>query len=386
MSSVKPVIRCSNLDRLLSCSGSRTMDARLDSLLDLGGEGGDAMTWRGNWCHYESARRLVVEHGAIAPDGLELPRNPRIYVPSEWDKRTVDWYVSNVLLLTPEDHAIFVERHITKGFPRFILSGHIDTDTISANGEEFTIDDDKTGPNEVDHAESNWQLSGYAVLLKHKVPTLKRGTVRIFQRDAEIPITEAPVDDLDMLTGFIERRINAALDAPYTLTTGYKQCRLCDPMIFCPTIRREIRFMQEILSAEEIEALKVTPDLKDLAEICAAGRAVAGPIERLMKILKERIQNEGPVVLADGTQVRIVEEDGRRSVSNTKIAFEFAKETLGEDKAWETLTISLKDLEDCLVETGLQRTSKTADSAQGWIKEKLSHLITRATVKKLKFT
>jgi hypothetical protein len=397
----KPVIRCSGLDRLLFCSGSRELENRLRAALaeivDLSdGVEGDEMTWRGNWCHWKSASILVRDHGAVAVDGLEPPSLPAGWAPDKWDERSAEWFVNNAIAETPEDHAIFVEHRLTIEFPRFWLTGQIDSYSTNPDGTEFIICDQKSGPNEVDHAEENWQLMGYAVLLKRHLANAKRGTLKILQRAATIPITSAEVEDLDLLAPYLEEKINAALDAALALETGYKACRLCPCIEFCPALELEIIRLKLLLTKEQLDALKVTPDLRQLAEVAAQGRAVAGPITRLLAALKARVAAEGPVVLKDGTSVSIEEGLGDRSITNVKVAFAFVSEKLippgmpdevGEDAAWDTLRMSLGDVEDKLVNTGMQRTSKKPDvpNAERWIKDNLGHLITRPKQSTLKF-
>ena len=382
---MKPVIRVSSLDRLLSCPGSRTLIDRLNnSLLDFT-EGGDAMTWRGNWCHWASARRLVAEHGATAPDGLAAPALPMDWKPAPWDEAAVDWYVGNVVVGTPDDHAILVEHRIIEEFPRFTLSGQLDCYTLSPNREEFTIDDLKSGVNEVDHAEVNWQLAGYAFLLKTRFPALKRGKLRIFQRASSVPISEVEVDDLDQLVSAMEARINVALDAYLNLETGYKQCRLCPCVEFCPALSAEIEAMKLLLTIEQVELIKVTQDLKSLGDLAQRCRAIAGPGDRIIDEFKARLEAQGRVELTDGTVAELVTVNGRRTVTAPQTAYEFAKNQLGEDAAWRTLSMSLSSLEDELVESGLKRTSKKEASASSWINDNLSHLVVRPQLKQLKF-
>lgn len=386
---MKPTIRCSGLDRRLNCPGSATLEQKLrDETLDLGGVGeGDAMTWRGNWCHYESAMRLHRDQGAVIQGILPPPVLPAGWQPTPWDERLVEWYLANLLADTPEDHAFFVESYYEAEFERFKLTGHLDVHTMNPDCTAADIDDLKSGENMVDAAEENWQLLGYAILLKRRYPTLKHVRARIFQRSAEIPITEVLIDFDDGvdLQAFLERKINAALDNAYCLETGYKQCRLCPCVDFCPAIYLELEHMKMILSEEEVANLKVVPDLKVLAATAAAGRAVAGPIEHLLQTLKDRIELEGPTQLPDGTPVRIVEAPGRRNVTHVNAAFIVVASKIGEDAAWDTLSLSLTEVEDKLVDTGMKRTSKKTESAKGWIDEHMNHLITRPTIKKLVF-
>lgn len=383
----KPVIRCSSLDRLLGCNGSRLLLEKIDtdSVDVFGMPSGDAMTWRGNWVHFDSAFRLVMEHGAIGRPGK--PDLPPGWAPTIWDERASEWFVSNVIVLTPEDHQLYVETRYTMEFPRFILTGQIDVHSVNQARTEFTIADDKTGPNRVDHAEENWQLCGYAVLLKNEVPTLERGKIRILQKAVDEPITEADVDQLDGLADYLEAEINKALDNALLLNTGYKQCRLCEGIYVCPALYEEIKAMQLLLTPEKLEQLHSVPDLNELAEICARGRAIAGPISKLLDRLKARLTGSTPVVLKDGTSVSVTTEFGKRVITHPKAGFLVAEDLVGEDAAWETLSMSLSALEDKLVESGMQRGSKKpeVETAQSVIKIRFAHLIERKTHKELSF-
>ncbi len=395
---MKPVIRCSGLDRLLSCPGSRTLEALipLDFTFDATG---DEMTWRGNWIHADSAYKLVKFHGALAPDGLSEPSIPKGWTPKPWDERASDWYVAQIVALTPPDHVIVVEKRFTVEFARFKLTGQLDCYTMSPDGTYFVINDDKSGTNIVDHAESNWQLAGYATLLKRYFPRARAGKLQILQKASDDPVTTVDVEDLDTLVEYMERRINEALDAPFTVETGYKACRLCPCIEFCPALDEEITEMKKILTPAQVDALKVTPNLAELAEIAARGRAIAGPIERLLATLKDRVIAEGAVVLKDGTQVTVNEELGNRTVTSPQIALEFAADKLGKllektdstsdpmDLAWQTMKMSLAELEDLLAEQGMQRKSKKegVETVETWIRDTLGHLITRPPVQKMRF-
>ncbi|MCW5548612.1 MAG: DUF2800 domain-containing protein [Opitutaceae bacterium] len=385
---MKPVIRCSSLDRLLSCPGSFTLEALESDRLDIfAGPSGNEMTWRGNWCHHQAALRLVKQHGAIPPpNGLPPPVLPKLWQPSPWDERTVSWYLSHLLTKIPDDHAIYVERHATLEFERFILSGHIDEYDINPEGTVFNLNDLKTGVSIVDIADENWQLLGYIVLLKSLHPRLKSGTARIFQPMADDPITEGEVHDIDAVVGYLEEKINTALDNLHTLQTGYKQCRLCPAALYCPAIKEEIAAMKLTLTPETIASIKTDLPTPELAKLATAARTLKGPIDKIMESFKERVTAEGSVTLEDGTVAQIVDTPGDRVIANTQVAFEFAKNKVGEDAAWRSTKISLTKLEDELVETGMKRTSKKSESAQSWIRDNLGHLITRPTQKTLRFS
>jgi len=392
-SSSKPIIRCSELEQLLGCAGSRTLKQHILAQLgpDAFARSGDAMTWRGNYCHYRSAKRLIDEFGATCPDGLEPPVLAADWTPVVWDDRSADWFVESVLGDTADDWSLFVEHRITVEFDRFVLTGQIDCYGISPDGDLFQIDDQKTGPVPVTHAEENWQLAGYATLLKKMFPRLRGGDARIRQRGVDEEVTSVHVDDLDAVVAYLEDSINSALDRALELETGYKQCRFCPAHLICPALRKEIARMKHLLSSEEVKALKVTPDLMQLGVIARDARAIKGPCERIVDTFKEQLEAAGgSIVLPDGQTAEIVEKPGPRTITNPKVAHALATHKLGdEDDAWKAMEVSLGELEDQLVKVaGMQRTSKKPDveTAQSWIRNSLAHITVRSTQKQLQFS
>ena len=385
---MKPVIRCSSLDRLLGCSGSRTLVGLIDAAtVDIGEADGDEMTWRGNWAHYEAALRLIREHGAIGkPD---LPVLPLSFTPDDRDRAMVAWYVESVLSTLPADHQPYVETRVTMEFPRFFLTGQIDAHSVNPDITAFTLEDLKTGMFEVDHAEDNWQLTGYATLVKYAHPTLRSGVIRIHQKHAETPVTEAIVENLDGLATYLEGKINASLDAFLALETGHKQCRLCPAIFFCPAIDAELTAMKYLLTEDEIGKLNTLPSLKDFAQVAARAHAIGGPAKKIIERLRERIDTEGPVVIADGTTIKLVEENGARAILHTRAAHLVVAAKIGEDAAWDALSISPSDIEDQLHKSGAVKfkdsKSDPANSAKGWVRQNMGHLITQPKIKKLKF-
>lgn len=386
----KPVIRCSSLDRLLSCPGSRTLiDKIVWASLDLGEEVGHAMTWRGNWCHWEAARRLIIEHAAFSDGPLQPPTLPIGWVPTKWEYRSVDWFMSNLLAVTPPDHAFHVERALRWETATFILEGHIDVFSLNPEVTEVHWNDQKAGLGEVDAADINWQIGGYGALLKANYPTLKRGTARILQRSAERPVSEVEIDDMDRLLPFLEARINEALGNAYQLSTG-KHCLYCDALIMCASdgaVRQELEVMKLLLTPEKVEAMKVVPAIAELAELAHRCKLIQGPSEKIVEAFRDRLAGEPGQQVAFGNMVaRITETPGRRTVTNTKAAFDLATTMLPEEVLWDSLAMSLGELEDLLVEhRKMKRTSKKDESAESWIKNNMAHLIERQTNQTLKF-
>lgn len=385
---IKPIVRCSSLDRLLSCPGSLTLEAITNSLVTIFDNevDGNAMTWRGNWCHHRSAKRLVDEFGAFAPEGLPPPILPEKWQPRPWDFRTVEWYISNLTETIPNDHVIFVEQEFKREFPRFILTGHIDEYDINAEKTLFSINDLKTGVADVDIADENWQLAGYATLLQAKYPTLKRGVARIWQRTTTASMSEAEIKDLNAVAALIESKVNEALDNLYLLQTG-KQCTNCAAIKSCPCLSAEIDFMKLTLTPEQLAEINANPDITVLGELAARARSIQGPIKRIIDDFKEQLEASGQdkLDLANGVTAELVPTFGDREITNLEVAMAFAVDKIGPAATMRTLSMSLSKLEDELVDTGMKRTSKKTESASGWIKDTLGHLITRKPTKTLKF-
>lgn len=380
---MKPTVRSSSLDALLVCHGQGTLLQKLaDETIDLGEES-NFMAARGTWCHYQAALILIRDHGAIGVN--EVPRLPKTFKPSIWDERLVDWYIAKLLENTPPDHAFSVEEAYAIEFPRFILSGHIDVNSMNSDETEAEISDLKTGLVEVDIAEDNWQLLAYAVLLKNKYPTLKKVTARIYQKTAEIPVSEVEIDNLEHAASFLESKINFALDHPLTLETNPK-CRYCKAIAFCPAYDAELAEMQLTITPEELAKIKVAPSLAELAMFVKRVKLIAASEDKLVEKLKERIEIEGDCVLPDGTTARLVDGFGPRKVIQTQAAHMLLADKVGEEGSWEAVEFSVGAAEDALVNHAkLQRSSKKPGvaTAENWIKETIGHLITRNPTKKL---
>lgn len=383
-----PSIRTSSLDRLLGCNGSPTLIAvALKDAIDTGDEGGSWVTWRGNWCHWRAAVRLVEEHGALTDGPIPLPNVPASFKPTKWDELLVEWYLVTLLGLTPPDHVFHVERELVWRNGRFELTGHIDVFSISPSGEEIQWNDLKTGLVEVDQAELNWQIGGYGALLKIKYPNVKRGTARIFQRHADQPVSEVEIDDMDRIVPFMFGKISEALDRPYHISTG-KYCGYCPAILFCPAIRKEIEEMEMILTKAEVEALTAVPDIKELGVLAQRVRLLSSPLEKIVEGFRERLAKlpGGNLVLPNGTIARLTVEPGRRTITSTKAAFDLASTKVDPDALWEAMSMSITALEDVLHEHGgMKRTSKTEESAQSFIRGSMKHLMEQGTVTKLKF-
>lgn len=403
-----PKIRCSSLDKILTCTGSPTLEALLGAaIVD---DGGHAVQWAGSWCHHHSARRLRDEFGAIGePDPLTIPET---FQPSGYDEWVVEWYVNRVTRLVPSNWATFIEREVKRVFPlprpvtmtdpttgqpvlvtHFELTGHIDHSAVSPCRTQAIIDDLKRGYEVVDAAEFNWQVAGYCALLEGEIPTLTKALLRIHQPAAPERTTEAPVTNIKALVSALVNAVNVALEKPYTLTTG-KACKYCkaavarvgDKFFVCPTLKKDLLTMQETLTKDMIDSLANFADLQDFGELTSHVRKLQYPSKRLIDTFKAALEAAGgKAELKDGTIAQIIEEEGPRKIADVQTAHEQLSGRVGIHAAWKTLEMSIGSVEEQLVAAGMQKTSKKpgVENAKGWIEQNLT--VTRKPQKTLVF-
>gem|GEM_PF-6482870 len=339
---------------------------------------GHAAQWAGSWCHYEGARRLVEEFGAVGL--VEKPELPENFKPSGYDEWVVEWYIARVLEMTPRDYALFVEQEVSIEFDRWKSTGHIDVYALSPDRKIAVVNDLKRGFAKVDAADENWQIANYAVQLKACIPLLETVILRIHQPAAPDRTTESTVTDLESLTSIIERRGNASLDNPYTLITG-KQCHYCDACLYCPALHAEIKKMKLILTKEGIEALNAFGSDEELASVVASGRKISFPIVRLTEALTARLAKKiGETIEFEGGGVVALDAFGDRQITDPDYAYRQLSIRVGSLHAISAFKPSLTKIEEVLhKQAGLQKTSKKLDVAtcQSWIKENLGGVIVR---------
>lgn len=409
-------VRCSSLDRLFTCHGSRVLEelvkaATCDPFGD--GDGGHEIQWAGSWCHHHAAVRLRDEYGAVGiPDPLTIPST---FKPSSYDEWVVDWYVRVTTTTIPSDWAMFIEREVKRVFPlrrpfQFIdhkngslvsvdsieLTGHIDLSAISPDRKQAVIDDLKRGYDIVDAAEFNWQVAGYAALLVSEVPSLEKILLRIRQPAAPDRTTEAAIQNAQGVVALIEEQLNALVEDPYTFVTG-KACKYCPGLLIplrnggltvCPTFRKDRSLMRETLTKEFIDALPETASTEDLAEMAYHCKKMEYPSTRVVNALKARLEQIGePFVLKDGIIAELIEEDGPRKITDPQFAHGELARKVGATAAWGTLTMGVGAAEDALAASGMQRSSKKpeVETAKKWIDTNLGGVIRRDKQKTLTF-
>lgn len=325
---MKPVIRCSSLDRLLNCHGSRTLEPRVAPRT--GDEGAE-----GTAGHYLVARRLIDEIAA-RNGGVKTPAKQIIPKISEW---IVAWFLRVVREEIPETYALTVEDEFAYEFDRFVLVGHQDITGVNAAGTDFIGLDEKWGYKPVLPAEFNWQVMGYLALAKLAYPALTRARYAIGQpRNSEedgfprLSWVELDGAGLDACVASLEAKVNEALDDPFTVSSGLSQCAWCPVGIQCPAMRKELEFMQATLTPESIEAIKAQPDDKLLADIVISSRTASRSLDDAEKLLKERIGTDGHAVSSEGIRVTLKIEGGQYAVTDPEGALKAVKAVVPEDR------------------------------------------------------
>ena len=362
----KPSIRCSSLDSLLSCPGSRTLIAALGCVREDASD-----SWEGQWCHHEAATRLVNLHDAIPPEaGLPKPDIPEGYIPAGHARWVVDYYLNRVLEDAGGEMAVEVEAELSWEFDGFFLTGHCDFYAVNSDCTELLFDDLKAGINLVDAAEMNWQVMGYAALFKLQWPSLKKIRGRIIQprlsedvgpRETELVLEG---EQLERAAEFLESSIKQALDNPMLLQTGIKACRWCDAALRCPALAAERDLMKMTITKEKIEEIKLAQDDQALAAWCVAGKLLGPKFDAAKDLLKERLAGGKEIVIDDGeaagTRLFLAEKPGVRNVTDKTEAWhrmaghwqqdensnlEFVPGLLEEGEALECVTIRIGELE-----------------------------------------
>jgi hypothetical protein len=403
-----PSVRCSSLQQLLACPASHVLRALVADSKD-----SDASTL-GSWCHYEAARRLVADHGAVADEGALIP----VTMPEGWEAPRfalwmVDFYLQTVLTYCEVDMALEVEAELSHAFRHFTLTGHVDV--VGFKVETFPVPDGgestevvteavgldlKTGTEIVDEAEQNAQVLGYMVLLRLCYPTLRKVTFAICQPrnnpdEGQERITWATLegDALDRAVTYAEHEINAALANPNQLNSdGWKQCRYCPAADQCPAIAGDIEAMKLTLTPEHIANIATEPSVARLLEIEFARKKLSPLFDRAKDALKSRVESEGGEIIENGVRIYVEERNSGRKITDNKAATE-ALSDLPDERFHRTYEFKPAAIEAVLAEHETERTgakvpveskAKGKVSGKSLFNEKLGTLTETTTAKWLR--
>lgn len=300
-------LRCSSLDRLILCPGSRTLEERVEKRDS--GEGDE-----GTEVHAHIAMKLISDFGANGePSTTQLAS-----AGNEW---LVGFCVREVAEKLPDNWSLEVEAPLAYAFDKFTLSGHIDTLAVSPDATEAIAWDWKTVYNAVDVAEFNEQACGYIALLKRAYPSLRKVTFYIVQPrvDEETGfqrVSSVTVETTDAFMNNFERRIERSLAHWEWLETGPKQCRFCPAQLQCPALIAERELMKMKLTEAQLADITKLPDDKTIASWVLSMKAMEAPAETAKEIAKERIAQLGFITAEDGTNISVKETAGAYEVTN----------------------------------------------------------------------
>ena len=322
---------------------------------------------------------MQLELGAVGDIG-PAPQIPKSVAFSSW---IAGYYFDFVAQTVTRDWSLEVEAALAYEFDRFILSGHIDSLGMNAEGTEAVFFDLKTSYDPVDPADSNWQVLGYAVLLLKAYPDLRKLTAYIVQPrndedDGFARISEPMVLEGDRLANApasLEAEINAALDDWRTLDDGPRQCKWCRCALQCPATINRRESMKHTLTDAELERIKQTPDDATLAAWVIAKRVLGRPFDDATDMAKERIAANGS--LTDGTTTITAKVTGGSYSYPDPLAFLRALRRRLPDEAQlaKAIKFSMSGARDVIAEvTGLPKTSKRGESAQAVVDAELKPL------------
>lgn len=398
---MSPILRCSELDRVLACPGSLTLNAIVAHRQ--GDEGGE-----GTALHHIAHARMVSELGASGNPGTthEMPASLSFSI---W---IADYYFSFVQETAPADWSLEVEcalafkfdspiRIVTdaksgehSGAYGFTLSGHIDAVAISPDASEAIGFDLKTGYDPVDVAEMNEQVLGYCVLLLRAYPDLLKITFHIiqprndedegFQRVSSVVIEG---DILARISAGLEARINDALANGMEVSTGLRACKWCSAAIVCPAQIQLREQMKATLTPELLETLKATPDDSVLGDWVISGRVINRALEDAETLLKERINANGHLIAGDGTQVTIKKQGGSYTFPNSGAFYAATRRLLPDDDAYAaTVKPSVVKTKEAIAKArGIPKTSSKGMSAASVFEQELKPLCEQGTKEILVF-
>lgn len=380
---MKPILRCSSLDRILACPGSMVLVERVDA------RDGDEVTHEGTALHANAAIRLVVEYGAT----MEPDPTPKKVVDIRHSKWIADFYIRHIAETVPPAWSMECEAALAYEFDRFTLSGHIDCVAISPDGTEAVAFDLKTGYLPVDIAENNWQLLGYACLLKRAYPSLNKVTFWIVQprndEDDGYPRTSSAClegERLENALPTLEGKINTALDNQEWLETGPTQCKYCIGCS-CPAIREEQKLMRLKLTPEVLAQIKRTPDDATLGDFVVVGRMLSKPLEDAEKILHERLDTHEVVVAGSGTTITRKLTKGSYEITEPVGFLKAVRALLPEDESIaRTYKPSVTKLKDEIADKmAIPKTGKSAVTSESVFDAHLRPLVVQKERRILQF-
>lgn len=347
---MKPIIRCSELDRILSCPGSRTLNAIVAQRQ--GDEGQE-----GTNLHARIAWMLVNVLGASQPEGGLKPNDGMLIKIPKYSEWIVDYCFRFVRDNYANDWAMEVELPLAYDMGRWILSGHQDVHAVNRDATACRGSDWKTGYKAVTPAEANEQVLGYLCLNKLAYPNLNYAAFDVIQPrldDEEFPrVSTVELDgaQLDRCLSSLNDRVNAALDNPMQLETGMNQCAWCSAAVSCPAIISEIEHMKATLTPEFLAKLQKEPNDAALGDLVIAAKTIARPIDDAMDLIKERLEKNKAVLAGSGVTITAKESNGAFKILDHAGLYKAVREVIkDEDRLAKALSFPMGRLADAVAE------------------------------------
>lgn len=382
---MKPIWRCSSLDRNLLCNGAPTLEPLVAPRQGTEGQEGDFLHWL-------SHSKLKVECGAVGDIGPS-PVVPKSISFSAW---IADYYVRTIREIVPPSWSLECEVPLSYEFDRFILSGHIDDCAMSPDATEAMIFDLKTGRDAVDPADNNEQLFGYVCLLLRAYPTLRKVSAYLVQplndEDEGYQRVSGPAviegDVLDRCIPTLEARVNAALDNSMEVDDSPKACNWCSVGIQCPAVIARRNLMKMKLTEEHIASIKHTPDDAVLGSWVVAGRIISRPLSDATDLAKERIERQGSITSAEGVVITAKTGPGSYKYPQPAAFLAALRRRLPTDEdIAPALSFSISRARDAIAEKlGLPKTAKVGESGDSIVAAELKPLAEQGTRTVLQFS
>ncbi len=385
---MKPVIRCSQLDQLFECPGSFTLQKLVSPR-----ERSDS--WEGNYVHYSVAARLMVELGAIPPDGgLPAPVLPSHYAPHPSSDWLIDYCVRHAQQSIQPDWSLEVEVPLAFEFERFILSGHHDLLSVNRDGTQAKGKDWKTVRNVVDPADANNQALGYIVLEKLAYPGLQASEFEMVQPRAredegEQRVSAVVVEGqaLDDAVAYLEKRTNEALDNLHELNTGPRQCRWCTAAIQCPAQNALREAMKLKLTPDMLAQIKRDPTNQQLADLIIDAKIIDQPLNDARELLHERLASGQAATASSGVQITSREEPFKYRVTAPEPLYANLVATLPANEIAKVITPSVTDLKAALARVmNIPKSGKAAVTAETVFAERFKPHMQQGTRRVFKFS
>ena len=244
----------------------------------------------------------------------------------------------------------------------------------------------------MDPADCNWQLAGYAALLRVTVPTVQRVKLVIVQPrnnpdEGYERVSEADVDfGAADVSGLIEQELNAVLDDPFTFCTAKKACAYCPFPLSCPATKALKKAMKVTITQQAFDEIAETPTLEQLAEWARDGKIIEKATESAREKLKDGLKDQ-TITLEDGTRVYLKDAKTPRACTNvTTLRTRVGVVVTDEVKLNACFSPSFGEIEKTVAKTlGIPAESKDKAKMSGkkWVETNLGDLYTQEDTKKL---